>query len=99
MKPHSPSSGDEPIRVWDLFLAGLAMLVLTSIVLDLVLDLEQSMVWLVSVADFVVCLIFLADFIWRFARAKNKAAFMKWGWVDLLSSIPLVDPLRWGRAL
>ncbi len=22
---------------------------------------------------------------------------MKWGWIDLLSSIPLVDPFRWGR--
>jgi voltage-gated potassium channel len=22
---------------------------------------------------------------------------MKWGWIDLLSSIPVVDPLRWGR--
>ena len=22
---------------------------------------------------------------------------MKWGWIDLLASIPMVDPLRWGR--
>jgi voltage-gated potassium channel len=99
MKHHPPHSNEEPIRVWDLFLAGLAVLVLTGVVLDLVLDLEQSVLWIVSVADFVVCLIFLSDFIWRFTRAKNKAAFMKWGWVDLLSSIPMIDPLRWGRAL
>lgn len=23
---------------------------------------------------------------------------MKWGWIDLLASIPAVDALRWGRA-
>ena len=29
--------------------------------------------------------------------AKSKLGYMKWGWIDLLSSIPAVSFLRWGR--
>jgi len=47
--------------------------------------------------DFFVCFVFFADFCVRFYRAPSKAAFMKWGWIDLLSSIPTIDALRWGR--
>ena len=47
--------------------------------------------------DFFVCVIFLADFIACFARAESKMKYMKWGWIDLVSSIPAIDPLRWGR--
>ncbi len=47
--------------------------------------------------DFFVCIVFFADFCVRFHRAPSKAAFMKWGWIDLLSSIPTIDALRWGR--
>ena len=47
--------------------------------------------------DTFVCVIFLADFALRFRRAPSKLAFMKWGWIDLISSIPAYDFLRWGR--
>ena len=54
--------------------------------------------------DFLVCFVFFADFCVRFHRAPSKAAFMKWGWIDLISSIPTIDALRstndalrWGR--
>lgn len=34
-----------------------------------------------------------------FFRSRNKTRyFLTWGWLDLLSSIPMVASLRWGRA-
>ncbi len=45
----------------------------------------------------VVCVVFLTDFCIRFRRAPSKVAFLKWGWIDLVSSIPAFDFLRWGR--
>ena len=49
-------------------------------------------------ADNLVCLIFFADFVVSFIRAENRAKyFFTWGWLDLLSSIPMVDAARWGR--
>ncbi len=47
--------------------------------------------------DTAVCLVFLVDFGIRFRRAESKLQFMKWGWIDLLASIPEIEALRWGR--
>lgn len=47
--------------------------------------------------DFYVCLYFLYDFFWRLYKAENKWAFMRWGWIDLIASIPAFDWFRWGR--
>ncbi len=48
---------------------------------------------------FAICLVFATDFVRSVATAENKVLYLKtWGWLDLLSSIPTVDLLRWGRA-
>jgi voltage-gated potassium channel len=47
--------------------------------------------------DNVVCMVFLADFIVRFRGAPSKMVFMRWGWIDLLASLPEIEMLRWGR--
>lgn len=99
MNDASPPSTDPPLRIWDLFLAALSILVLTGVILDLVFDLGEAEKWLIGAADVGVCVIFLGDFFWRLATAKNRAAYLKWGWIDFISSIPVMDSFRWGRAL
>ena len=47
--------------------------------------------------DHFVCVVFFADFVVRFTKAKSKWSFMKWGWIDLIASVPNVEVLRWGR--
>lgn len=47
--------------------------------------------------DSLICVVFIGDFFYRFYRAEKKLKFMCWGWIDLLSSIPAVEVLRWGR--
>src|SRR5687768_3976700 len=50
-------------------------------------------------ADYVVCALFFADFVVSLVRAPNRWRYLyTWGWLDLLSSIPMVDAVRWGRA-
>ncbi len=49
--------------------------------------------------DFGICAIFFIEFSIRFKKADDKLEFMKWGWIDLLSSIPMFDFLRVGRLL
>jgi voltage-gated potassium channel len=41
--------------------------------------------------------VFITDFIIRFSKAPSKRSFLKWGWIDLVSSIPTFDVLRAGR--
>lgn len=47
--------------------------------------------------DFAICVIFLFDFFLNLSMAPSKRAYLKWGWIDFVSSIPVIDPLRWGR--
>ncbi len=46
--------------------------------------LEESFIFL----DKFFSLIFLAEFIFRLIIAEKKLAYLKWGWIDLLSAIP-----------
>jgi voltage-gated potassium channel len=60
---------------------------------------EPTTVEILEYADFAVCLIFLSDFVVSFLRAPDRWKYIRtWGWLDLLSSIPTVDIVRWGRA-
>lgn len=54
---------------------------------------------LLTYFDYLICAFFFSEFLYRFVKADSKLAFMKWGWIDLLSSIPMVDFLRAGRLL
>lgn len=49
--------------------------------------------------DFAVCFVFLTDFFLRFHRAPSKAKFLKWGWIDFVSSIPMLGIFRVGRVI
>jgi len=54
---------------------------------------------ILSYADTFVCGVFFLDFIRSLRRAPNKLRYLgTWGWIDLLSSIPAIDALRWGRS-
>lgn len=51
-------------------------------------------------ADFAICVVFLADFLFLLATAPDRLKYLRtWGWIDLVSSIPVVGPLRVGRAV
>jgi len=47
--------------------------------------------------DFLICLFFLYDFFARFYKAKSKLQFLKWGWIDFISSIPVLGVFQWAR--
>jgi len=75
----------------------LSLLVLGLLVMELVLDLPAETIRVLRWIDNIVCVLFFIDFVVRFRRAESKVQFMKWGWIDLLASIPEIGALRWGR--
>jgi voltage-gated potassium channel len=77
----------------------LSVYVLIALLVDTVLTLPHEIVRILAFVDNAICLFFLAEFCIRFYRAESKLKFMKWGWIDLISSIPNIDVLRAGRAL
>ncbi len=75
----------------------LSLFSLLALVAELVLPLSIEQAALLRDIDTAICLVFITDFLVHFIRAPSKAAYMKWGWIDLLSSLPAVTWLRWAR--
>ena len=97
MNEHN-ENGPKQCSLWDLAILVLSLYVLAALVAELLVPLSPAVLTLLDKVDTAVCGVFLVDFARRFYRAPSKWRFMRWGWVDLLSSIPAWDPLRWGRA-
>jgi len=84
---------------YQLFILALSLFVLFALAIQSTTELEPGTRTILEYADFGVCLLFLADFVLSLARAPNRLAYLaRWGWIDLLSSVPALDQLRWGRA-
>jgi voltage-gated potassium channel len=84
---------------YQLFMLALCVYALASLVVSTVVPEDSETYQILAHADFVVCLVFLADFIISLSRAEHKLRYLyTWGWLDLLSSIPMLDAARWGRA-
>lgn len=75
----------------------LSIYVLIGLLVDTFLKLPIEVSRVLTAIDDGICIIFLIDFTIRFLQAENKLKFMKWGWIDLISSIPSIDILRAGR--
>ncbi|WP_333696360.1 ion transporter [Flavobacterium sp.] len=89
----------EKLTFLNILLFVLSIYVLGALLIDTLWKLPEETSRLLNHIDNAICIVFLLDFVIRLNRAKNKLHFMKWGWIDLLSSIPAVDFLRAGRVL
>jgi voltage-gated potassium channel len=82
---------------FQLIILTLSLFVLGLLVVELTFTLPPETSRVLRWIDNLVCGLFFIDFVVRFRRAESKLQFMKWGWIDLLASIPEVEALRWGR--
>lgn len=82
---------------FQLIILVLSLFVLGLLAVELLLELPHETKRVLRWVDNLSCVFFLVDFIVRFRRAESKLHFMKWGWIDLLASIPEVQFFRWGR--
>lgn len=88
----------KPPGAWQALLLVLSIYVLGALLYETIFPVSQNTHELLLTIDTLVCLLFLTDFFIRLACAPHKWQFLRWGWIDFLSSIPQVDALRWGRA-
>jgi voltage-gated potassium channel len=75
----------------------LSVYVLISMIFQQFIVLPQETSKILDLVDNVICIFFLIEFFIRFFKSENKMTFMKWGWIDFISSIPTFDILRVGR--
>lgn len=83
----------------NLLVLFLSVYVLLALLVDTFLTVPAEIGKILSLVDNAICIFFLFEFGIRFYQAESKLKFMKWGWIDLISSIPNVDFLRAGRTL
>lgn len=95
----SEQENNESLTPLNVIILILSVYVLVALLVDTFFKLPEEVSRLLGIIDIFVCIIFLIDFIIRFVKADNKWKFMRWGWIDLLSSIPAVEYLRAGRAI
>ncbi len=87
----------EGLGVLNLTVIFLSIYVLGALLVDTLYKLPPETSRLLNYIDNSICVLFFLDFIVRLFHAKNKKKFMQWGWIDLVSSVPMVDFLRVGR--
>lgn len=85
------------LRPYQLFMFGLGVYVLLSLAAQTFLGLDKSTDAILDQIDQLICMVFFVDFWVNLYAAENKLAYLKWGWIDLLSSLPMIDMARAGR--
>ncbi len=69
------------VTPFQIFILLLSVYAIGALVADLVFDLPGYL-------DNIVCFFFFIDFWMRLQEADDKLRFMRWGWIDLLASVP-----------
>ena len=92
-------SRTQGLTLWQLILLALSVYVLGALFAKTVWALPPEVVRLLDWSDNAICVVFLGDFVHHLLTAPDRKAYLKWGWIDLVSSIPTLDALRWGRAV
>ena len=87
------------ISLFNIIILILSLYIILSLIVTTFFALSKEIVILLNYVDNFICIIFLVDFVIRFKNANNKLVFMKWGWIDLVASIPFLDIFRAGRLL
>lgn len=83
----------------DIAIMVLSIYVLGALLIDSFFKLSTEMSQLISLLDNLICIVFLYDFFYRLLKAKSKLQFMRWGWIDFISSIPTFNFLQYGRTI
>jgi voltage-gated potassium channel len=90
---------ENQLGILNLIVFVLSVYVLLAILTDIIFVLPAETSILLNYIDNTICVFFFIEFCVRFFQAENKLKFMRWGWIDLISSIPAISYLRAGRVL
>src|SRR5580658_298659 len=91
------SAASEHVGVFQIVILVLSIIVLGALGADTIFKLPKEISGVLQIFDTAVCVLLFIDFWIRFYKAESKLAFLKWGWIDLVASIPNLPILRVGR--
>ena len=97
MTHQETATTEEKLNFLNLLIILLTFYVMGSLIADTFFHLPPETATVLNYIDNLICGVFLIDFVIRFRNAKSKAQFMKWGWIDLVASIPTLGFMRAAR--
>ena len=93
----TPATKERHFSAYQFFILSVCLWAILAVGADLFLTLSPETRIILHYADTVACGIFLIDFLMRLIQAPDKLRYLAtWGWLDLISSIPAIGPLRFG---
>ncbi|MBA2668213.1 MAG: ion transporter [Trueperaceae bacterium] len=84
---------------WQIVILVLSVITLVFVAVDTLLELTAETSRLFFLIDTAICVVFLSDVAYRGIVHPDRRSYWRWGWIDLISSIPAVAFLRWGRLI
>jgi voltage-gated potassium channel len=90
---------EDKLTILDVIVTVLSVYILGVLIIDTVYTLPKQTSQLLTYIDTAICAFFFVEFSIRFYKAESKLKFMRWGWIDLLSCIPMIGVLRGGRLI
>ena len=72
---------------YELFILGLSVFSIINIGIAIFAR-NQDVVDIVTIVDGLSCIIFMGDFLYRLTTAPDRRAYLRWGWLDFLGSLP-----------
>ncbi len=88
---------NESLGFLNLLVLVLSFYVLGVLIIDALIKLPPQVHRLIIFTDYIACVVFFIDFLVRFFKAESKLKYMRWGWIDLLASVPVNGVFRLGR--
>lgn len=85
------------IGVWQCFMLLLSIIALAMLAVQTFAKATGRVSEVFRTVDYMICLLFFADFLWQLYRSHPRRAYLKWGWLDLVASIPMLPMLRVAR--
>ena len=83
---------------YHLVMLVLSLYAIAALAAEAAIRLDPQVRLILTYADYGVCLLFACDFLLSLWGAPNRVRyFLTWGWLDLLSSVPVLSVARWGR--
>lgn len=96
--PFRHQTKDTDINLFEIIVLFLSAYSVIAIAITMFFPLPYKVENLIIKVDFLICIVFLSEFIYNMFRVEKKwNYFIKSGWIDLISSIPVIDYLRYGR--
>jgi voltage-gated potassium channel len=88
---------EQPLGLWQYFMLVLSILALGLLAVQSFLPLDADTSRTLRIVDTIICAVFFTDFVWQLIRTRPRMAYLKWGWLDLISSIPMLPAFRVAR--